>query len=108
MAATREFDHPEDKVDRHTSPDTIRRFREDRRRFPVPAYRRYNVLWSGKHYWRFRSPEESEQIHGLPRGYTALLGDTATRNSAIGNMMRLYSIQVLLRIVCYHGAPQVM
>ena len=44
MAATREFEHPEDKVTWRTSKDTILRFRKDRRRFPVPAYERHNLL----------------------------------------------------------------
>ena len=101
---TREFFHPEDRVD-EASPEAVARFYADNRRFPPAAYEEQSLLWKGKH-WRTPYPQERAAMMGFPPSVTdscrrGKKGAQAiqAQNSMLGNGFHLPSIMVFLFVL---------
>ena len=92
---TREFYHPEDRV-QQVSAAAAQRFYEDNRRFPPGAYEEHSVLWRGSQ-WRQPFPEERAQLLGVPpAAVSAVQGSEdhqrRVRNSLLGNGFHIPSV----------------
>ncbi|CAE7505196.1 unnamed protein product [Symbiodinium necroappetens] len=99
---TREFWHPLDSATSE-SPESLERFHQDNRRFPVKAYRESSLLWK-RESWRQPLPEERAQMLGVP---TSLLEATESdgdrrkqaQNSRLGNGFHIFTVMVILAML---------
>ena len=60
---TREFEHPDEPT--RAAWETVQRWKQDEKRFPVDAYAEENLLWRGRE-WRTPTSSERAQAHGCP------------------------------------------
>ena len=104
-ALTTIFPHPADRPPKgRNDPDLYQRFLDDERRRPLFQYARGNVVWKDNEA-RPLNPEESEDVSGFPRGYTAALKDPKggsnknVRLSALGNSFHVPSIILILALL---------
>ena len=110
-ALTTIFLHPADRPPKESDdPHLLQRFLDDGRRRPLFAYAKGNMVWKGAAA-RPLSVEESEEVMGFPRGYTAKL-DSKGRDSrenarlhALGNTFHVPSIVILLALLFNPLAP---
>jgi len=99
------FPHPDDRPDRHSSTQVRNRWMQDGRRFPLYQYASENLVWNGSS-WRHLLPAEKEELHGLPRGWTAALQDDDRRHSAIGNGWHLPSATLIVAWALHRSLPE--
>ena len=108
-ALTRDFYHPEDRVEL-ACPAAAKRFRADGRRFPPCAYEDKCLLWTPRSR-RTPNPEERALLMGMPRGITDSVtkrgGEKviARRNSLVGNSFHIPQMMMILAILLQPGTP---
>jgi len=110
-ALTTVFPHPADRPPKgHDDPNVYQRFLDDNRRRPLFHYVKGNMLWKDDEA-RPMNPEESEELMGFPRGYTATLRPVGGRSlhdarlSSIGNSFHVSCVVVLLALLFNPLAP---
>ena len=97
---TREFRHPNDPT--RARWDTVQRWQQDDKRFPVDAYAADNLLWRGEE-WRTPTSTERAQAHGCPPAAVKpnymdnVKGVEAEKiaNSAVGNGFHIPSVMII-------------
>ena len=101
---TREFYHPDDPTT--ASKETVQRWKQDEKRFPVDAYTENNLLWRGRE-WRTLTSSERAQVHGVPP--SAVRPDDMKKmtekeaeklaNCAVGNGFHLPSLMIVFMLL---------
>ena len=101
---TREFYHPDEPTT--ATQETVRRWKQDEKRFPVDAYSEGNLLWRGRE-WRTLTSSERAQVHGAPpaavrpdnmRNMTEKEAEKLA-NCAVGNGFHIPSLMVIFMLL---------